>query len=459
MSEQSSKNFARSFADLDRLDEVTEAKTQSTLVANQFLGLVTNLDDVKTIKEVTTEFVTRLKNVLPHREDEIGTQSPDESEEDNPPVETPEPIPAKKTFGEGFHFLRKDDGGIVWLAVYSNKFRDEDAVPEIISEASHQRFDKLLKEGKVPYPELWLYHVPVVWGKANFHTYDDNGFTIAAGVVTPGMEWVVDRLEKSGQTLGVSHGMPSEYISRDPDDPTIITEHVTIEISPLPLDAAANKLTHFELTETKQMSITQEDKERLETMGLTEADVAALEKETKSLAEQAIAAGVDFKEAGIDTAVVEAITETPATEETVTDVELEVSATLDGEDSKAEGEEEAEGEKEDAGDVAETVLMLAEEIQGIKDAIADIASRVASIEESENKAASPTEDLTPAASLLDQVKSIVGRSEAHVDGRVLLAKDGPEEQTPAPSTNTSTGIGLVGRLRSANQQKSQALRQ
>ncbi|MCJ7741531.1 MAG: hypothetical protein MUO95_02455, partial [Methanoregula sp.] len=45
-----------------------------------------------------------------------------------------------------------------WMARYSNKFRDSDNPPEIISSESHKRFEKMVKEGLAPLPELWAWH-------------------------------------------------------------------------------------------------------------------------------------------------------------------------------------------------------------------------------------------------------------------------------------------------------------
>ena len=215
---------------------------------------------------------------------------------------------------QGVTFKKNKNGTVSWLAVYSNNFRDEDAIPEIISEASHKNFDRLLKENKVDYPELWLHHIPgTCFGKATFNAYDDNGFSIAAGYIYPDKVWVVDHLEKiqSEVPLGVSHGMPSEFIRReDASDPTVITHHITTEISLLPMDAAANKMTNFFINSRKveDKRMTEEEKDILmDGLKFKPEVIQSFESGNKTVATQAIEAGVESKEAtkvSADTAVI-----------------------------------------------------------------------------------------------------------------------------------------------------------
>ncbi len=147
----------------------------------------------------------------------------------------------------------KETGRYIWLAKYSNNFRDDDSPPEIISAKSHMNFTDGVNLGKYDYPELRLWHRPEwVVGKSTWLAYDDvgdgTGFALAAGFFNPGMEEVAKSLAQA-EDLGVSHGMPRQFLKRDPDDPTIITSHRTKEISVLPLYSAANRWTGFTVIE------------------------------------------------------------------------------------------------------------------------------------------------------------------------------------------------------------------
>lgn len=205
----------------------------------------------------------------------------------------------KKTENKStIEFFKKENGTMTWIATYSNKFRDNDTPPEIISSESHKRFDQLLKSEQVEYPKLWLYHIPgTEWGTATTHAYDDNGFVVAGGIVYPGYEWIAEHL-KTVKNLGVSHGMPIDYIKRSDKDSSIIIEHITKEISPLPLRSAANKLTDFYiLTKSKrgENMFDEKDKLKLSELGLDDQAIKKLEELNSNKASNAIVAGIEYK--------------------------------------------------------------------------------------------------------------------------------------------------------------------
>ena len=193
-----------------------------------------------------------------------------------------------------FRVLKQRDGSYRWLSIYSNNFRDQDNPPEIISAKSHERFVELVDKGDVPMPELWLWHVKGTrWGVADMVAYDDRGFALATGPVDKGKEHIADALAKEAE-IGVSHGMPSGSILRDETDSSVIIEHITREISPLPRSAAANKLTGFEvLTEAKEMAIPQEKAEFLIRVG---ENPDAIDGALKNLADEAEAQQLEAKE-------------------------------------------------------------------------------------------------------------------------------------------------------------------
>lgn len=182
-----------------------------------------------------------------------------------------------------------------WIATYSNNIRDDDAPPEIISEVSHRGFISKVEKGLVEYPELWLWHTPE-WmiGKATWLAWDDSGFAMAAGYFNKGCEDVAEALMKADD-VRVSHGMPASSIKRSKEDPTVITEHITKEISPLPGFAAANRWTGFITLEDTQM-IDQQKKEMLKkSFGIDENVIAKIEQLNEGQASKAKELGLETK--------------------------------------------------------------------------------------------------------------------------------------------------------------------
>ena len=190
-----------------------------------------------------------------------------------------------------------DTGLYQWLARYSNNFRDDDRpIEEIISAASHQTYTDRVNKGDLPYPTLQWWHIPEwTFGEATWLGYDDSGFALAAGFIYPGCETFAEALSKQ-KGLAVSHGMLPDSIVHDPNDPTIIIEHQTVEISPLPLWGAANKLTDFVILKENTMSIPKDQKlaatvkmhipaEMLEAIEEQNRTIAAKAKETRETKE------------------------------------------------------------------------------------------------------------------------------------------------------------------------------
>ena len=178
-------------------------------------------------------------------------------------------------------------GRWVWAGVWSNKFRDRDNPPEILSDASHKDFVRAVDSGEWAAPELQVWHVPATTiGKALFVGYDDRGFQIAAGTIE---NETAARALAVREDLGMSHGMPVGEIQRDPTDPTVITRYRSKEISVLPIGAAANPLTDFT---TEATMLPDEKKEFLASI-LGEDAVKALDDKVETLAEKA--EGMEYK--------------------------------------------------------------------------------------------------------------------------------------------------------------------
>lgn len=187
-----------------------------------------------------------------------------------------------------------------WLAIYSNNYRDEDAPPEIISAKSHENFVKMFDSGEVPKPELWLWHTPgTAFGDVDMLDFTDDGMAVASGTIRKGKEHIAQRLGEM-PNLGVSHGMDADTMERDAVDKSVITRHVTREISPLPLWAAANKRTRFAvLRKETSMAMSNEKKQFLANAGLSDEEIQNVEQTGKEIAEEAQSSGVESKEAEV----------------------------------------------------------------------------------------------------------------------------------------------------------------
>lgn len=210
------------------------------------------------------------------------------------------PTDIPKSVKEQSLMFWKEGNTIRWFAVYSNNYRDEDNPPEIIAAQSHERFVKMVDSGDYPMPVLQHYHVPgTEWGQADWVSYDkDTGFMMASGYVLPGHEKEAETIEQM-ENIILSHGMPRSSIKRDKSDSTIIIEHQTEEISDLPFDVAANKLTSFEIFNQQKdtnMSIPQQKKDYLLEVGLDEDKITNIEQSLEAKKESAMAQELESKD-------------------------------------------------------------------------------------------------------------------------------------------------------------------
>jgi hypothetical protein len=319
----------------------------------------------------------------------------------------------------------KEADGHRWLARYSNNFRDNDNPPEIIAKESHERFVEMVDKGEVEYPELWLWHVPEWrWGKATWVAWDDGqdgtGFALAGGTVDKGCEWLAEMIDKAENVL-VSHGMPITQMERSESDPTVITRHITKEISPLLARAAANKITGFEILKEKETDmIPQEKRDALVSeWGLDPDKLAELEALNVTVASEAKEQGLEFKE--------ETETETPEAEVETTEVAAETAdeqETETTEVSYATREEVAEA-------LVQTHAPLIEAVQSLAAQVVALGEEVKSLKRTDDEKVAEKASLTPAASVMDWFKlRAVGSTEAKVDGRNKLGKSKPKETEP-----------------------------
>ena len=333
-----------------------------------------------------------------------------------------------------------------WLSVYSNKWRDEDNPPEILASAAHREFVEAVDKGDWPHPELWLWHIPGSrFGVADLVAYDETGFALASGTVDRGMEHIAESLSKEDD-LATSHGMPVREIERDTEDSTIITRYRTIEISPLPREAAANKYgTGYELLTEVKMAIPANKRPFLEKhMGAN--GLEDLERKLAGKAKELEELGIEFKEEALE----EEVEQEPEVEPEVDDVEAEE---VESEDKKAAPEETpnyvtAEQVVEAVGAILKPLfeeqraLVLFAESLG--ETVSEQAEEIKALKKEQEAQLKETIANTPAASLFEQIRSAVGAEETLVDGRVSLAKQGPKETLD--DRDGPTSVGLINQL-------------
>jgi hypothetical protein len=442
----------------EKVEEETEEVDEKMLVYSPTATTFDELDEAKEgliiaqdISEKVEQFHMLVDNVMWNEEiedkgghiqklaSELGSrlsEGPDESKE----IEDRGYIKSfvdllKKTLGlhenepdgdeSSIMFVKNSNGEWVWFTRYSNKWRDDDLPPEIISEESHLRFTELVKSKKAPYPELWMWHVNgTQWGKAKWVGYDNQGFALAAGYVYPEF-YEVAELFKDREDVLVSHGMPTSSIKRDADDQSIIIEHETREISPLPRWAAANKMTSFvilkenDMDEFKNKGISDSDRRKLiDEMGIPKEAIDRMEEINQKDATEATELGLEFKDGD---------------NEQVADAEIEAETEVVDETQNVE--EEAEGtampEPSEYEELNTAINTLSDAVvalnEKVKELHGDLQKDIDELKSSQDEAIGQLAK-TPSASRAAWVlQSIIGEEDARVDGRTKLAKDTPKE--------------------------------
>lgn len=422
---------AVTFEELDGLEVAFEQVNKTTELIEKFHILVDNTmwseeieDKGAHVGEIASELSSRLQTINSGSEDKEGILDTVKSAVKG--LFTDEEPEAKK--GNAFMLVKNSDGEWLWFARYSNKWRDEDSPPEIISEQSHRRFVDLVDKELAPLPELWLWHVPnTMWGKARWVGYDSSGFALAAGYVYPEFNEVAETLNGRDDIL-LSHGMPTKTIKRDANDPSIIIEHETREISPLPSKAAANKMTSFvvlketDMEELKDKGISAEDKLKLvEELSIPESIVNKMEADDLKDATLATAAGLEFKEGDV---------------KQVADTELETeTAVVEEEQDNLEPEETVDGanalEEDVETDIEETVGLLTTAVEALNLKISsyhdNMLKEIEAIKSSQDEAIQQIASTPMASRAASVLESVVGKEATRLDGRTSLAKDAPKE--------------------------------
>lgn len=142
-----------------------------------------------------------------------------------------------------------------WRAVMfpSNKFIDWHG--DIISEAAHKEYVEWQNENMDVAPLFMTWHLA---GTARQNPVDfvgyDNGFVVMSAPLTE--DEAAGLLRAQAETdLGMSH--TSLVLERDPSDKRVVTKYRTVEVTDLPLNAAANPFTSLDLITKEAVMDTQ----------------------------------------------------------------------------------------------------------------------------------------------------------------------------------------------------------
>lgn len=285
-------------------------------------------------------------------------------------------------------------------------------------------------------------------GQTNFLAYDDSGFALAAGTFDKGKEGVAEWL-MSQEEIAVSHGMPVAKIKRDPADPSIIIEHETIEISPLPAFAAANKHTGFivlDSTKEADMAIPEAKRKTLiERWNMSPAQLEALEKMNQAERERALEEGRDSKESSLNPVVSEPEAAIPA-ESLAVEAAPQAQAEPVSEPTQDVGDYPTRTEIADAfGNILGEMRNQIDTLNTIVDSLTKEITLIKEANERTQEALPRLASVVPAASLASLLgQSVVGRKEAVVDERVALAKQKTKEAESA--SNAVTGIPFIDHM-------------
>lgn len=199
--------------------------------------------------------------------------------------------PTQPTEETGFLVEKGLDGKYRWFAWVSNKWEDREG--EILTDSAHKEYIAFLDANPGFAPELWLWHTPGTAheNKADWWEYK-NGFLMFSGVLTDEEAKPYVNKTITPEPMGVSHGF-YKYGGYG----RYITKYRTFEISPLPLDRAANSHTGFNLLMEEEMDKGFDPRRRqflVERLG--EEKVATIETATENREKVLQELGVDWKE-------------------------------------------------------------------------------------------------------------------------------------------------------------------
>ena len=409
VAEETQEKAQEKAREINKLAEVLTPMVSNVVYNNEESAVIESK-----VENVFTGFMSRLKSLFSKKSDEM---------EDDKSVSITDISDENNTFT----VYKGSDGQLLWLSSYSNNIRDNDNPPEIISSKSHRNFVSKVDSGEVPLPEMWLWHESN-WkmGEATVVAYDEEtGAAIAGGFFYKEAEPIALAIKNSKIDWGVSHGMPSMQIKRSEEDPTILIEHITKEISPLPHFAAANKFAGFIVLKEANMAVQAEKRSQLEIAGFPVEALDSLDAMNKAKSDVADDLKLDRKEADIEPEVQEPQADEKP-EEQEQKVETEEVAFSDKQLGELQSAFAAFGDKL----VAELPAMIQ---SAVEEKMRPLIEEQKTIKEADAQAILES---TPKASLVDMLtnggpllkfQSATESKDTIVDGRTTLAKSKPEE--------------------------------
>lgn len=191
---------------------------------------------------------------------------------------------------KGRFFVFKAGDSWYWKAVWSNDFKDRD--DEILSRKAHDKYIARLDAQLTPLPELWYWHTKgTAHGKALWVERVGH-LMLAVGKFDESemAQKFLAHYRKSKEKYGVSHGFTFPNWAKKQG---VYEDYNTFEISPLPIDVAANPYTTFE--EINKMTVDESKRQKLEAIlgkELATNLLANTEKVSKELED----AGLTYKD-------------------------------------------------------------------------------------------------------------------------------------------------------------------
>lgn len=154
------------------------------------------------------------------------------------------------------------DGKKYWLARHTGKFKDREG--EIITDKAHEEYVARVQSGKVPMPELWVWHKKGTrHGQADV-VWKSGGFTLAFGHFddTPEADHAFRFYQNNSGKIKLSHMF---HYPKQAKQNGVYHAYNTVEITTLPDGAEAFPYTSFE--EFKPMALNDKDREFIKGVG------------------------------------------------------------------------------------------------------------------------------------------------------------------------------------------------
>lgn len=282
---------AQTFAEYEQWSEAEDTDWAVKRTANVFGMLVDNImnDGGLAIGMKLTKVGSLASEISAEVERESGKA-----------IEDPEGTEIDFGFNGGFTAFKDQGGRWRWITVHSNKFEDREG--ETFAESAHKEYEAWVDQTGA-FPALRFWHIPVDLGMADGIAYTDDGFLVGTGTFYKEYEVLAENMA-ARDDLGCSHGYAWRHKDRRDG---VYYAYRDFEISVLPMDKVANRLTATTVTATEEMMSPLTGEKRvhfLELLGskenpeAAELQVKVIDANLDKLAASAKAQGIAFKDLG-----------------------------------------------------------------------------------------------------------------------------------------------------------------